>query len=548
MASTESTAARNVASRLLECLVVAIALCLGTIVVTWPHATRFASHVVSDIDPLFSMWRLAWFAHAIERGENLLHANIFYPERYTFLLSDATFLQGALAAPALWSGVPLPAVYNALIALGIVSSGVALYWVATSLGISRLAAAVAAAVFSLAPYRIEHINHLELQWAAPAAVVLGSLYQVLYAPRWKYGLLLGLALWLQFMASVYYAVYLLPILLVLVTVSFVCTLPDARRTCYVGLLGVVLCAALTLPIARLYMDQGTRVGARPSDDTAIYSATPWSYLASPEENVLYGNTHSHLGADEKRSFPGTMALALAVAGLFSHRRRVVVGALIVVSLSMELSFGVNSVIYSLLLDWWPGLRGLRAPARYGIFVLAGVAILAALGCERIAAGRSRRAAVLLATIAIVVACVEYRSPQHRLWRVDLDPPVYRFLRQLPEGVLLELPVPARSYLAGLDVDYLFWSTKHWRKLLNGYSGYYPPSYQATLDRLHSLPDSSSLAWLRERNVRYIIVHKYYLENGEGSQFLGKLLARAELRPLGSYEDWAGETVVFELTQ
>ena len=535
-------------SRLIECLLAAAALCLGTIFITWPHATMFASHVVSHIDPLFSMWRLGWFAHAIERGENLLHANIFYPEPYAYLLSDATFLQGAMAAPALWIGVPLPAVYNALIALGIVSSGVALYWVAQSLGISRLAAAVAATVFSLAPYRIEHINHLELQWAAPAAVVLGSLYQVLYAPRWRYGVLLGLALWLQFLASVYYAVYLLPILIVLVAVSFVCTLPDARRTCYVGLLGTVLCAALTLPIARLYMDQGTRVGARPSDDTATYSATPWSYLASPEENVLYGSTHTLLGAQEKRSFPGAMALALAVAGLLSHRRRVTVAALIVVLLSMELSFGVNSVIYSLLLDWWPGLRGLRAPARYGIFVLAGVAMLAALGLERIAAGRSRRTAALLATIAIVVACVEYRSPQHHLWRVNLDPPVYRFLRQLPAGVVVELPVPARSYLAGLDVDYLFWSTKHWRKLLNGYSGYYPPSYQATLDRLHALPDPSSLAWLRERNVRYIIVHTYYLQNGEGAQFLSELLARAELRPLGSYGDWAGRALVFELTQ
>ena len=508
MARTESTPASTGASHALECLVAGVALSLGAIFVTWPHATRFASHVVSDIDPLFSMWRLAWVAHAIERGENVLHANIFHPEPYTFLLSDATFLQAALAAPALWRGVPLPAVYNALLALGLVSSGVALYWVATRWGISRWGAAVAATVFSLAPYRIEHINHLELQWAAPAVVVFGSLYQVLYAPRWRAGVFLGLALWLQFMASVYYAVYLLPLLLVLVSVSFACRLPDRRKTCYVGLLGGVLCAALTLPIARLYMVQAEQVGERPVKETAIYSATPWSYLASPRDNVLYGNTHNSLGAQEKRLFPGAVALALGIAGLFSRRRRLMVGALIVVLLSMDLSFGVNGVIYPLLLDWWPVLRGLRAPARYGIFVLAGVGTLAALGCERIAAGRSRRVAALVAIVAIAVACVEYRSPQHRLWRVDLEPPVYKFLRELPDGVVVELPVPVHSGVGALDVDYMFWSTKHWRKLLNGYSGYYPSSYQATLDRLNSLPDPPALAWLRERNVRYIIVHKY----------------------------------------
>jgi hypothetical protein len=534
--------------RLLECLVATAALSLGVIVVTWPHATRFASHVVSDIDPLFSMWRLAWFAHAIRHGDNLLHGNIFYPEPYTYLLSDAIFLQGALAAPALWSGVPLAAVYNALLALGMVASGVALYWVATSWGISRWGAAVAATIFSLAPYRIEHINHLELQWAAPAIAVFGSLYQVLYAPRWRSGVILGVALWLQFLASVYYAVYLLPILLVLITVAFACRLPDVRKTCYVGLLGALLCAALTLPIARLYVVQAERVGERTFDDTALYSATPWSYLASPQDNVLYGSTYSSLGAQEKRSFPGAVALALGLAGLLSRRRRVMVGALIVTLLAVDLSLGVNSVIYSALLDWWPVLRGLRAPARYGIFVLAGVAILAGLGSERIAAGRSARAAAVVAILAIAIALVEYRSPQRRLWRVDLDPPVYRFLRQLPDGVVVELPVPERSGLAGLDVDYTFWSTKHWRKLLNGYSGYYPRSYQATLDRLNSLPDPASLAWLRERNVRYIVVHKSQLENGEGSALLVNLLAEPQLRTLGLYADWAGETVVFELTQ
>jgi hypothetical protein len=548
MTSSESRPASAGMSRPLECLVAAVALSLGVIFVTWPHATRFASHVVSDIDPGFSMWRLAWFAHATRQGENLLHANIFHPEPYTYLLSDATFLQAALAAPALWSGVPLAAVYNALLALGMVASGVALYWLATGWGISRWGAAVAATIFALAPYRIEHINHLELQWAAPAVVVFGSLYQVLYAPRWRSGVVLGLALWLQFLASVYYAVYLLPILLVLIAVSFACRLPDVRKTCYVGLLGAVLCAALTLPIARLYLIQAERVGKRSVEDTVTYSATPWSYLASPQTNVLYGSTHSWLGAQEKRSFPGAVALALGMAGLFSRRRRVMVGALVVTVLSLDLSFGVHSVIYSALLDWWPVLGGLRAPARYGIFVLAGVATLAALGCERIAARRSPRAAAVVGILALAIAGMEYRSPQHHLWPVDLDPPVYRFLRQLPDGVVVELPVPARAGLAELDLDYMFWSTKHWHKLVNGYSGYYPPSYPATLERLNSLPDPTAIAWLRERNVRYIIVHKHFLENGEGSPLLTGLAAHPQLRALGSYADWTGGTVVFELTQ
>jgi hypothetical protein len=128
----------------------------------------------------------------------------------------------------------------------------------------------------------------------------------------------------------------------------------------------------------------------------------------------------------------------------------------------------------------------------------------------------------------------------------MDPPVYRFLRQLPEGVVLELPLPSFSGDSALDADYAFWSTTHWRKLVNGYSGYYPHSYQATLDRLQPLPDADSLALLRERDVRYILIHLTYIEQSEGASLLAEMLARPELRSLGSYNDWAGSTAVFEL--
>lgn len=526
-----------------------IGLCVATIVTTWPHARLFTTHVVSHIDPLFSMWRLAWFAHAIQSGEHLLHANVFYPEPYMYLLSDATFLQSALAAPAIWSGVALPTVYNTLVLIGIVSSGVAMYWLATTLGIRRTASVLAATVFSLAPYRIEHIAHLELQWIAPAIVAFGSLYRLLYTPHWRHGVTLGIAVWLQFLSSVDHTVFLLPIFLVLVVVAFG-TLPELRRTLRLGLLAAALGATLTLPIARLYTEQKTRVGQRSTDDIVRYSATPASYLASPEENTIYGATADSLGSGEKRSFPGTLALSMAVVGLFSIRRRIKMAVVAVVLLALDLSFGLNGITYPLLLKLWTVLDGLRAPARYGVYVLAGIAILAALGCERLInwARPSRVTEILVVATALTLVCVEYHSPQRHLWRVDMDPPVYRFLRQLPEGVVLELPLPARSREAGLDVDYMYWSTRHWRKLLNGYSGYYPPSYEATLARLHSLPDTSSLAFLHERHVRYILVHLTFIKLSDQAALLAALQARPELRPLGSYQDWAGPTAVFELAR
>ena len=86
-------------------------------------------------------------------------------------------------------------------------------------------------------------------------------------------------------------------------------------------------------------------------------------------------------------------------------------------------------------------------------MLAGIAILAALGCERLI-DRARPSPViemLVVATAVALACIEYHSPQRNLWR-DTDLPVYRFIRQLPDGVVLELPLPTRSGDAGLGVQ------------------------------------------------------------------------------------------------
>jgi hypothetical protein len=531
-----------------EYVLLGAALCLATGFVTWPHAQRFTSHVVAHIDPLFSMWRLAWFAHATATGEHLLHANIFYPEPYTLLLSDAMFLEGAIAAPAIWAGIALPAVYNMMLLVGIVSSGIAIYWLATLLGISRLGGAVAAVIFSLAPYRIEHVMHLELQWAAPAILAFGALYRALFAPRWRHGVLLGVAVTLQFLSSIYYGVFLVPLLAVLAAAALP-RVPDPRRTIRVGLLALAICVALTAPVVKIYMDQRLRIGERAQEEITSYSATPLSYLASPKENAVYGWTADRFGAGEKRLFPGAAALVLAVLGLFSHRRRIVVAAALVALVAWELSLGANGGVYPLLLESWPPLRGLRASARYGLFVLAGIAMLAALGCERLALLRraSRRGRVAIACAAAAVLLIEYRSPLRHLERMDMDPPVYEFLRQQPRTVLLELPLPTRDERAiDLDVDYTFWSTRHWHRLLNGYSGYYPWSYEHTLSRLRGFPDKASLAFLRERDVRYIVVHTEYLRPTEASRLLAAMLRRHDLVPLGSYHDWAASSRVFEL--
>ena len=74
-----------------------------TVVITWPPAFYLGTQVAAHNDPHFSMWRLGWIAHALPTDPgHLFDANIFYPELRTLAYSDATLLEGLVAAPFLW--------------------------------------------------------------------------------------------------------------------------------------------------------------------------------------------------------------------------------------------------------------------------------------------------------------------------------------------------------------------------------------------------------------------------------------------------------------
>ncbi len=82
-------------------------------------------------------------------------------------------LPALVAVPWLWLGVPVVVVYSALVWLSFLAAGLAMYLCARTLTGSRFGALVAAVIFTAAPFRIDHVMHLELLWTAfmPLAVL-----------------------------------------------------------------------------------------------------------------------------------------------------------------------------------------------------------------------------------------------------------------------------------------------------------------------------------------------------------------------------------------
>src|SRR6187431_2240676 len=97
---------------------------------TWPLAQRPAVHSrVDNGDYSLNVWAVDWVARTLPTDPaHLFDANIFHPARLTLAYSEPLILQGALAIPAVWLGVPPVVTFNLLLIAGFALSGWAFAW------------------------------------------------------------------------------------------------------------------------------------------------------------------------------------------------------------------------------------------------------------------------------------------------------------------------------------------------------------------------------------------------------------------------------------
>ena len=520
---------------------------LLTVVMTWPMARVLGSRSVEHHDVFFNVWRLAWIQHALATSSVLFDGNQFYPERQVLAYSDAMLVEGLIAAPLFAAGLKPLLIHNLMLLGAIAASGVGMFTLARYLSRSTGAAIVAGLVFAFAPYRFGHIMHMELQWTMWIPWAFWAMQRALETGRLRFGLLTGAFLALQIGSSIYYGIFLAILLTVAGAVQLVRVAPSQRlKTLGVFAAGALVAASVAIPYSKPYRDATGRVGIRAIPEILMHSAKPSDYLLVSEGNLLYGPAHA--APAELALFPGYVALVLALVAVVAIRPSAVMFSYVIgLLLAFDLSLGLNGIVYPVLHEHVGVFKGLRAPARASIFFLMFLAALAARGCA--VALRPLPVMARMGAIAAIgaVALLEYWVVPLRLWPYPERPALYAFLARQPDGIVAEFPVPRVDLLPGHDARYIYMSIFHWKRLVNGYSGYYPPSYLARLERLATFPDAGSIAQLRADGVRYVIVHEgSYIRAGESAAIV-TALAREGLKPMTRLHDgWAAATL-FELS-
>ena len=212
-------------------------------------------------------------------------------------------------------------------------------------------------------------------------------------------------------------------------------------------------------------------------------------------------------------------------------------------------------LYAFFYNFVPGFDGVRAPARYGMIAALCLAALAGFGVRALEpAGTSRIAAaavlaILIESFAVPIGVNEnwvvYNQPglQPLPATLTLDPAqaeTYRFVAALPaQSAIVELPLGEPAF----DVRYMLYSTRHWRPLVNGYSGGEPDDYAMLNQSLQDLWTRPERAWnaLAASRATHAIVHEHFYTGDRGPR------VSAWLRSNGATEVGAfGSNRVFAL--
>jgi hypothetical protein len=515
---------------------------------TWPLASNPAHLSRNDnADAVLNTWAMAWVAHQLPRDPlHLFDANIFYPEPYTLAYSEAMLVQSFMAMPILALGGAPVLAHSLVLLAGFALTGWAFClllhrW--TGSWTAAYAGGSLAAFNSHALVRLAHIQTLHVEFIA---LMLFAFDRLVTSRRVRDAVWLGVGFALQGLTSMYLLVFSVWMLL-FVTLGRATEWLRVRPVRFVGLLAVAggTASIILAPYITPYVALNRLTGFERTVGDGSFGAGSWvDYLATGSQVHYRLWSQRFFNTAVSATFPGVLMLlfvGLALTWPDTRRDARVRMCLIAAVGCAVASWLPGTEIYPWLHATIPLFRVIRIYSRLGQIVLMLLAVVAAFGVAGLAQqwGRSRWWPAAAVTLVVLVNAESFRPPlSYRPF--DRIPDVYDVLIDKPGSVAAFPFFPPGSW--HLNARYMLDSTRHWRPLLNGYSGFRPGSYNDTYVALQSFPDLPALAALHERGVTHVIVIRdQFTSQGGPERF-----AAIERSPALDLVESSGEIFIYQL--
>jgi hypothetical protein len=503
-------------------------------------------------DALLNTWIIAWVGHAaVTDPLNLYNSNIFYPYPNTLAFSEVLVPQGLLALPiTLATDNPILGYNLALVAM-LYLDAFAMYLLALEWTHSRAAGWIAGVIYAFNPFNLGNLAQIQLLSLGWLPLTILFLRRVLdrrgdLSARRRVtrdAFLFCLFFFLQSLSSIYFAV--LAGLAVLIYFGWwgLTRLADTARFEH-GISVVVskaitelipgitalavsllLVAAALVPFLLPYFSVERELGFQRSvQDSEPFSANLKEFTEVSPQNVIYGRMLApnpvkyNGGYPLDNLFPGLAPLLLAAIGLSAGKSRERWFLLMLVVLAFVLSLGPRLYItaeeasdltlpYRWLYDIFPLLRALRAPVRFDALVMFGLAVLGGYGIAAITANRRQRGITLFVAGLIALEYLAVPAASTTVLPVASEiPPVYDWLANQAPSVSLELPMMGPDAQNQLDISKQYFTTFHWQKTPDGYSGFNPPGRGEIAYEMQFFPNARTISLMQALGVRYLLVH------------------------------------------
>jgi F5/8 type C domain-containing protein len=483
-------------------LLATAALSALTCAYTWPLVAHPGSLVAHDRgDPLLVTWILWWSTHAVPLTAAWWNAPAFYPSTGVFAFSENLLGLAPITAPIIALTRSPLAGYNAAFLASYVLSGLGAYMLAFVLTRRHGPSWVAAVAFAFAPYRLSHLQHLQLLSSYWMPVAIAALHQYVAAPKWRWAVVFAAGWLLQALACGYY-LFFLTIFVLLWLAWFAprrLSAADATRLVVAwGIAGLAI-APVLLGYRSIHAAYGFK---RSPVEVLNYSADISGLWSAAPDSLMWRWLHAGVGS-ESEQFPGLTVLLLSSAVLFrlkaeaTGEKRKAAGAALrsVVSafrpnqgtlwfysltavLMWILSLGPRPTLhgqplgvpgpYALLMNL-PGFNGMRVPARLWMLSILCLSVVAAIVISRLESRRLRNWVVLGAVAGLLL------DGWPRAFPVVAVPE----MRVTSTGAHARLGLPLREN----ETETMYGAIAQARPVFNGYSGYEAPQHFAMRDLL-----------------------------------------------------------------
>jgi len=491
---------------------------------------------------MLNEWIVAWVDHqAAVDPAHLANANIFFPERDTLAYSEYLLVPAALGAPVRWLGGSAVLEYNLLVILGLALTGFAGFLLIARWTRDVAAGIVGGVILAFNAHtltRLPQLQALHVEFIPLSLIALDCLLE-------HAGAVVALAVCVVLQGLTSY--YALVLTVTALAAGWLVRVEDWRSDrVRLNIRRVLIAAALALAILIPAFLPYIRLGHfRTLDEAARYSASLKDYLATPAR-IHYGTWSAKFFGDPTALFPGVTAIVLSLIAIATGtvirnpRARM---ALAIGIAGVILSFGPSVPGEALLYRLIVPLEGIRNMARFGYLATVAMAILAGFG---IAWMRSRWPSARWMPIAIgalfLFANLDAFSAPIEYVDAEAISPIHALLLG-STAVVAEFPFypPDRIFH---HAPYLLHSTRHWRPMLNGYSGLTPESFDRNARDLAHFPDAHAIDTLRRLGVTHVFVHDRLLRDWTDNETADAVPHASGLRKIAA----DGDVALYEVTK